>query len=40
MRWALRGPYLTFHLAGGSGGIGHFLDQFAGPMEAWWETLG
>jgi hypothetical protein len=31
---------LTFHLAGGSGGIGHFLDQFAGPMEAWWETLG
>jgi 3-hydroxyacyl-CoA dehydrogenase len=36
----LEGPYLTFHLAGGSGGIGHFLDQFAGPMEAWWETLG
>ena len=40
VRWALIGPYLTFHLAGGSGGIGHFLDQFAGPMEAWWETLG
>jgi carnitine 3-dehydrogenase len=40
MRWALMGPHLTFHLAGGSGGIGHFLDQFAGPMEAWWETLG
>jgi carnitine 3-dehydrogenase len=34
------GPHLTFHLAGGSGGIGHFLDQFAGPMEAWWESLG
>jgi carnitine 3-dehydrogenase len=40
VRWALIGPHLTFHLAGGSGGIGHFLDQFAGPMEAWWETLG
>jgi hypothetical protein len=25
------GPHLTFHLAGGSGGIGHFLDQFADP---------
>jgi hypothetical protein len=36
----LEGPYLIFHLAGGSGGIGHFLDQFAGPMEAWRETLG
>jgi carnitine 3-dehydrogenase len=40
VRWALMGPHLTFHLAGGSGGIGHFLDQFAGPMEAWWESLG
>jgi len=29
LRWALMGPYLTFHLAGGVGGIDHFLDQFA-----------
>jgi carnitine 3-dehydrogenase len=40
LRWALMGPYLTFHLAGGIGGIGHFLDQFAEPMEGWWQDLG
>ena len=35
------GPHLTFHLAGGAGGIDHFLDQqFAAPMASWWETLG
>jgi len=36
----LDGPHLTFHLAGGVGGIDHFLDQFAAPMVNWWETLG
>jgi carnitine 3-dehydrogenase len=40
LRWALMGPNLTFHLAGGVGGISHFLDQFAGPMESWWQDLG
>jgi 3-hydroxyacyl-CoA dehydrogenase len=40
LRWALMGPHLTFHLAGGIGGIDHFLDQFAGPMSSWWESLG
>jgi carnitine 3-dehydrogenase len=40
LRWALMGPHLTFHLAGGAGGIDHFLDQFAAPMANWWETLG
>ena len=39
LRWALMGPYRTFHLAGGAGGIGHFLDQFAEPMESWWQDL-
>ena len=34
------GPHLTFHLAGGVGGIDHFLDQFAAPMANWWESLG
>jgi carnitine 3-dehydrogenase len=34
------GPHLTFHLAGGDGGIGHFLDQFAQPMQDWWADLG
>jgi len=36
----LMGPHLTFHLAGGSGGMAHFLDQFTGPMESWWGDLG
>jgi 3-hydroxyacyl-CoA dehydrogenase len=40
LRWALMGPHLTFHLAGGTGGIDHFLDQFAGPIESWWQDLG
>jgi carnitine 3-dehydrogenase len=40
LRWALMGPHLTFHLAGGVGGISHFLDQFAGPMADWWRDLG
>jgi 3-hydroxyacyl-CoA dehydrogenase len=40
LRWALMGPHLTFHLAGGVGGIDHFLSQFAAPMAEWWETLG
>lgn len=40
LRWALMGPHLTFHLAGGVGGIDHFLDQFAAPMASWWGSLG
>jgi carnitine 3-dehydrogenase len=40
LRWALMGPHLTFHLAGGTGGIAHFLDQFAEPMADWWKDLG
>jgi carnitine 3-dehydrogenase len=40
LRWALMGPHLTFHLAGGVGGIQHFLGQFAAPMTRWWATLG
>ncbi len=40
LRWALMGPHLTFHLAGGSGGMAHFLDQLGPPLEGWWEDLG
>ncbi|MEU7861387.1 3-hydroxyacyl-CoA dehydrogenase NAD-binding domain-containing protein [Nonomuraea sp. NPDC049141] len=36
LRWALMGPCLTFHLAGGPGGMSHMLDHF-GPalLEPW-----
>jgi carnitine 3-dehydrogenase len=40
VRWAVMGPHLLFHLAGGQGGIAHFLDQFAGPITGWWHDLG
>lgn len=40
LRWALMGPHLTFHLAGGSGGMAHFLDQLGPPLEGWWDDLG
>jgi hypothetical protein len=34
------GNMLLNHLGGGQGGIEHFLHQFAGPMTAWWKSLG
>jgi carnitine 3-dehydrogenase len=40
LRWAQMGPHLTFHLAGGRGGVEHFLAQFAGPIQGWWQDLG
>jgi 3-hydroxyacyl-CoA dehydrogenase len=40
LRWAQMGPHLTFHLAGGRGGMEHFLAQFAGPIQGWWQDLG
>ena len=40
LRWALMGPHLTFHLAGGTGGMAHFLAQLGPPLESWWDDLG
>jgi 3-hydroxyacyl-CoA dehydrogenase len=40
LRWGVMGPTLLFHLGGGAGGIEHFMDQFIGPMTAWWKVLG
>jgi 3-hydroxyacyl-CoA dehydrogenase len=40
LRWALMGPHLTFHLAGGAGGMDHFMAQFSGPIQDWWRDLG
>ena len=33
LRWAIMGPFLTFHLGGGTGGMDHFLRHMAG--EEW-----
>jgi 3-hydroxyacyl-CoA dehydrogenase len=41
LRWALMGPSLIFHLAGGEGGMKHFMDHIAvGPMQNWMDDLG
>jgi carnitine 3-dehydrogenase len=39
LRWALMGPCLTFHLAGGSGGMSHMLDHFGAALEEPWTRL-
>jgi carnitine 3-dehydrogenase len=40
LRWALMGPSLTFHLAGGEEGMKHFLDHLAPAMQSWMDDLG
>ena len=40
LRWGVMGNMMLNHLGGGPGGIEHFLQQFTGPMAAWWKTLG
>jgi carnitine 3-dehydrogenase len=39
LRWALQGPCLTFHLAGGQGGMAHMLDHFGPSLLAPWTRL-
>ena len=40
LRWGVMGNMMLNHLGGGPGGMEHFLEQFAGPVTAWWKTLG
>src|SRR6202142_1747951 len=40
LRWGLMGPNLLFHLAGGPGGIHHFMEHLSGPVATWWKDLG
>src|SRR6201996_6365008 len=40
LRWGVMGNMMLNHLGGGQGGIEHFLQQFSGPVTAWWKTLG
>lgn len=39
LRWAIMGPLLVFHLAGGEGGMGHMLDHFDPNEFASWSKL-
>jgi len=36
-RWALAGPFATFAIGGGKGGLTHFLEHLGGPFEALWD---
>jgi 3-hydroxyacyl-CoA dehydrogenase len=40
LRWALMGPHLTFHLAGGEGGMTNFMHHLVPAMESWIDDLG
>jgi len=40
LRWALMGPHTTFHLAGGEGGMAHFLHHLLPAVTSWWDDLG
>lgn len=40
LRWAVAGPYLTYHMAGGPGGIRHFLDHLGPGHVKRWADLG
>ncbi|WP_018123310.1 3-hydroxyacyl-CoA dehydrogenase NAD-binding domain-containing protein [Desulfovibrio oxyclinae] len=39
LRWAIMGPCLTFHMAGGEGGMAHMLDHFGPALEEPWTRL-
>jgi len=36
-RWALTGPFATFNLGGGAGGLRHFLQHLGPAFEALWD---
>ena len=40
LRWALMGPHLAHHLAGGRAGMRHLLEHIGPGIESWWADLG
>jgi ketoreductase RED1 len=40
IRWATCGPFLSFHLGGGPGGLTHFMEHLGPPLEVMWQNLG
>jgi carnitine 3-dehydrogenase len=40
LRWALWGPHMIHHLAGGEGGMRHLLEHIGPNIQNWWATLG
>lgn len=40
LRWAIMGPHVLHHLAGGEGGLRHLLEHIGPGIETWWNDLG
>jgi ketoreductase RED1 len=40
MRWAVAGPFQSFHLGGGPGGMADFVRHLGPGLEALWKVLG
>jgi carnitine 3-dehydrogenase len=40
LRWAVMGPHLQHHLAGGAGGLRHLLEHIGPGIQRWWSDLG
>jgi ketoreductase RED1 len=38
LRWAVNGPFESFHLGGGPGGLAAFFAQFGGSLDAAWRA--
>ena len=39
IRWAVQGPFLTYHSGGGEGGIQYFMDHLTPSFESWWKSM-
>ena len=39
LRWAFMGTFLTYRIAGGMGGMRHFIEQFGPTLELPWTRL-
>lgn len=40
LRWAVEGPFRTFALGGGPGGLPHFLEHLGPSLQSLWDDLG
>jgi 3-hydroxypropionate dehydrogenase (NADP+) len=39
LRWAIMGPFLTYHLGGGEGGLEHFIEHLGPAFSEWWKSM-
>lgn len=39
LRWAVMGQHMIYHLGGGQGGYGYFIDHIGKAFEQYWQTM-